>query len=322
MRFDGVWKTALHDGVVAGTTSSPPIGDDSRRSRSRSTSKLLTAIASGGNDALQVVFRPAPSVWDGRFANNGWLQELPRPFTKLTWDNAALIARKLPRRSSSKRATWSKLPSATRASNSRLRRAWSSGDTHDVALGYGRTSAAASATAWARTSIRCGPVTPCGLPAASLRKTGRVQAGHDAAHHLDGRSASGSCRHAGGVSSEPGAPRVHGVGHHSPPPTPSMYPPHEYDGYKWGMVVNQSACIGCNACVVACQAENNIPIVGKDQVSRGREMHWLRIDQYYSRTNRRSGQLPPAGDVHALRARAVRAGVSGRRHDAQRRGPQ
>jgi molybdopterin-containing oxidoreductase family iron-sulfur binding subunit len=80
----------------------------------------------------------------------------------------------------------------------------------------------------------------------------------------------------------PAHPHFMATGHHEAASEISIYPPYAYDGYKWGMVVNQSACIGCNACVVACQAENNIPIVGKDQVWRGREMHWLRIDNYHT----------------------------------------
>ena len=159
--------------------------------------------------------------------------------------------------------------------------------------------------------------------ATALRKTGATYPLATTQHHhlMEGRDHRPH-RHARGIACRSRTtPAFMHAGHGSTPET-SMYPARKYDGYKWGMVVNQSACIGCNACVVACQAENNIPIVGKDQVARGREMHWLRIDHYHEGPADDSDALSSADDVPALRVGAVRTGVPRRGDDAQQRRPQ
>ncbi len=102
----------------------------------------------------------------------------------------------------------------------------------------------------------------------------------------------------------------------SPAPEMTLYYNYQYTELKWGMTIDMNSCIGCKTCIVACQAENNIPVVGKEQTMRGRQMQWLRVDVYYEGGTENPGGLLPAGSVPAVRERSLRSGLPGRRHGA------
>ncbi len=297
--FDRFWRTALHDGVVAGTALPP------RRLSLRKgvAHPAAPAAAQEGRPAdapareaqgMEIAFRPDPAVFDGQFANNGWLQELPKPLTKLTWDNAALISP-----ATAERLGVSHRVGTTGGEHGRIfadvieltyrgRRlraaAWILPGHADgcvtIHLGYGRTRAGKVGTgtgfnAYAlRTSAA--PWQDSGL---EIRKTGEqyLLACTQFHHAMEGRD----LVRVGTREEYRRNPRFAQEAAEEPPASLTLYPGFGYDGYAWGMAIDLNACIGCGACVVACQAENNIPIVGKDQVTRGREMHWLRIDRYY-----------------------------------------
>jgi MoCo/4Fe-4S cofactor protein with predicted Tat translocation signal len=280
--FENAWKTALHDGVIAGTESSVQPMQVNNAAVREALGQLRSEAIRPVGKALDAVFRPDPSVWDGRFANNGWLQELPRPFTTLTWDNAALIGPQLAE--AEQLETGDVVEVAIGDASVQIPVFVVPGhprDTITLPVGYGRQRAGRVGNGVGTDVYPLRTSEAMWSASVTLRKTGQSRTLATTQHHhlMEGRH----LVRAGTLTeflADPAHPSFMAV-EHSTSPTVSMYPEHPYDGYKWGMVVNQSACIGCNACVVACQAENNIPIVGRDQVSRGREMHWLRIDNYY-----------------------------------------
>ena len=258
------------------------------------------------------MFRPDPRVLDGRFANNGWLQELPKPYTKVAWDNPLLIS---PETATSLGLESEDMVDVVYRGRQVRMAVWvTPGHPNNAAtvyLGYGRTRAGrvGDGTGFNTYGIWTSDATGHGT-GAQIQKTGdsyklsNVQS-HDS---MEGRD----------WSVKEHLPHIKdpkSVQHeHDHMQLPTLYPEYKYEGYAWGMAIDLNSCIGCNACVVACQAENNIPVVGKEQVRNGREMHWIRIDRYYAGDAGRTRTIVlPAGAVHALRERAVRTGLPGRR---------
>ncbi len=269
--FDKFWRIALNQGYL----------EDSQ-----APEKAVTASVAGVaqpvnvySDAMEIVFRPSPSLWDGRFANNGWLQEVPNGVTKLTWDNAAMMAPAQAERLNLAEGDVVRLEYYGQAVEAPVLILPGHADNSvTVYLGYGRhvigdVGRDVGFNAYAiRTANK--PWQDTGLVISNTGKTYTLARTQD--HQLmEGRPLiiSGTLeefkKNPEFVKEETEYERI------------SLYPEFSYRGNAWGMTVDLSACIGCNACVIACQAENNIPIVGKEEVLRGREMHWMRIDRYF-----------------------------------------
>jgi MoCo/4Fe-4S cofactor protein with predicted Tat translocation signal len=235
---------------------------------------------------LEIIFRPDPTVWDGRFANNGWLQELPKPFTKVTWDPTAWISPSLASEHGLRngdvielgyRGHTAQMPvfivpghparSVTTFFGYGRRMAGRVGDTVGDAQHFNAFLLRTSDAPWFGQGL-------------AIRRTGRRHplATTQEHHSMEGRAPV----RAATLAEYTAHPEIiHHMGH-TPPRTLTLYPEHEYTGYKWGMAIDLSSCTGCSVCTVACQAENNIPVVGKDQVLRSREMHWIRVDHYWA----------------------------------------
>ncbi|MDB6064260.1 MAG: molybdopterin oxidoreductase, iron-sulfur binding subunit [Pedosphaera sp.] len=278
--FESAWRKALHDGLISGTELPP------RHLQIKSPDSLPPASPAQQTDkasALEVSFLPDPSIWDGRFANNGWLQELSKPFTKLTWDNAALISPALAEQRQLSNGDIVQLGFHGRTVRAPV---WimpgQAANSVTLHLGYGRTRVGrvGEGTGFNAYSLRTSDAMSFGS-GLELTKTGarHLLASTQLEHSVHGRNI---VRH-GTIEEFRAKPGFLNEKSETPPPEETLYNAGEFknSGPAWGMVINLSTCIGCNACVLACQSENNIPVVGKDQVSRGRDMLWIRVDQYF-----------------------------------------
>jgi MoCo/4Fe-4S cofactor protein with predicted Tat translocation signal len=274
--FEQQWRRALHDGVVAGTAL-PPV-TVKLQGGPGATARESESAAAG---ELEMVFRPDASVYDGRFANNGWLQELPRPLTRLTWDNAALVSPATAKRLGFQSEDLVVLNQGGRRVRAPL---WvlpgHADDSVTVHLGYGRERVGrvgrrAGFNAYAVRHSAARWI----APGARIEATGKRYPLATTQDHgsMEGRPLA---RH-GTLSHYLQHPDFAQEMEEAPPAGLTMNPPVKYEGHAWAMAIDLNACTGCNACTIACQAENNIPIVGKDQVKVNREMHWIRVDRYF-----------------------------------------
>ncbi len=274
------WKKFLFNGFANGTA-----GKSETLSFQAAVPAVQSVATSGSN--LEVIFYRDSKVDDGRYANNGWMQELPDPVTKMTWDNAVLISRKTARELGVANGDIVEISLNGKSVKGPI---WTQPGMADyslgLALGYGRERAGrvGNSVGFNAYKIFSGKYIENG---ATIKKTGETHVLACTQHHwsMEGRPA---VREANleEFLKEPefAQEKFHGV---EPPVVQSLYanPLDEAKKtalHQWGMTVDLNACVGCGTCVVACQSENNIPIVGKDQVLRGREMHWMRIDRYFT----------------------------------------
>ena len=269
------FQTVLHDGLAKNSAwEAVAINAIERKTR---------IVANKSNqETLRILFRPDSSTLDGRYANNGWLQETPRVLTRLTWGNAILVS---PAFAASRDLNDGDVVRLSVDQQSVEGPIWTypgqADQTITLPLGYGRTAVGrvgndVGFNAYLLQRNGGQRITEPGQRI-QLEKTGATAMMACVQDHarMEGRNLVRQLD-----QNDPAAPHAANHGGHDVSEL-SMYEDREYNDNAWGMVIDLSSCLGCNACMVACQSENNIPIVGKEEVEKGRELHWIRIDRYY-----------------------------------------
>ena len=290
--FEKGWRRALHDGLIAGSAL-PEKKVRLDRSAVERAIGMRFSMAARPVSEIEILFRPDSSVWDGRFASNGWLQECPRPASKITWDNAVIVSPGLAERMQLETDDVVELAVAGRTLRGPV---WiqpgQALNTITLHLGCGRdrggpVAESAGFNAYAlRTSEN-----PWRATGAQIHKTGNKHHLVSTQRHFALPDEERQVFRESTLKEFQSHPDVVQSAIERPAVKDTLYKPEEYPyaGYKWAISIDLNTCIGCNACLLACNAENNIPVVGKDQVDRHREMHWIRIDTYHEGSSERPG---------------------------------
>ena len=275
--FEGVWNRSLQNGLVAGSAFPPFLG----RALSEPAAYRQVAVYRKPQ-GLSATFRPHPVIGDGSFANNGWLQECPAPLTKVTWNNPILLSPATAESLEVSNGDDVELEVDGRHIKGPV---WilpgQPGNVLGLQFGYGRRRAGKVGTGRGFDAYSLRKSVSTGFSEeVRLRPTGERSLVASTQDHgsLEGRNI---VRWASVAEYEKDPAFAQHIGH-PPAADDTLYPKFPYEGHAWGMTIDTSACVGCNACIVGCQAENNIPVVGPEQIAMGREMQWMRIDRYWT----------------------------------------
>jgi MoCo/4Fe-4S cofactor protein with predicted Tat translocation signal len=292
--FEQFWRKSLHDGWIEGTAFEP---------------KNLTAKAAGtapetksaDANAIELNIRRDPTIYDGQFSNNGWLQELPKPMSKLTWDNAVQVGPKMAERLQLAAKDVVELElNGKKLKGPVWIQAGHPDNSITITLGYGRKRAGRVGTEQGFNAYEFRTTAnPWIASGVQIRKTGDTYdlASTQGMQSMD--TPDGDHRplvRETSLAEYKKHPEFANEEEPSPAKDVTLYPNYDYDKqkYEWGMAIDLNKCTGCNNCILACQAENNIPVVGQHQTLLGRHMHWIRVDVYYQgdRDNPKAFQQP------------------------------
>ena len=307
--FDAGWNKFLHDGYAAGSdagTAQTPTFQGAAATAYITEYANLPALNGAGN--YEIVFTPDFHTYDGRYNNNGWLQEAPDPVTKLTWDNAALMSKATAdalgidfEEDGNTGTIEISLENGGKIEIPALVAPGHADNSISIGLGYGRTATGRVGTG-AGTDVY--PLRTSNAPyfvfTQNVKGTGKSVQLAVTQHHFS-MEARAPIREGTleTFAEKPTFAKVMGLDEELPKAgNPSLYTHPPLTALEqWGMAVDLNTCTGCNACVIACQAENNSPIVGKEQVINGREMHWMRMDRYFASTDVNTDATDPSPEM-------------------------